>query len=87
MREEIFSMETLTVDGHVKHGSWVPSHLHLNLTYLLEADEKESLQINEEENSGVRWFLLEEALAASKEPWFVEHIYSKLIRKMQIKKW
>ncbi|MCI6011447.1 MAG: NUDIX hydrolase [Firmicutes bacterium] len=87
VREEIFSMETLTVDGHVKHGSWVPSHLHLNLTYLLEADEKESLQINEEENSGVRWFLLEEALAASKEPWFVEHIYSKLIRKMQIKKW
>ena len=40
VREEIFSLETLTVDGHMKHGSWVPSHLHLNLTYLLEADEE-----------------------------------------------
>ena len=39
VRKEIFSLETLTVDGHVKRGSWVPSHLHLNLTYLLEADE------------------------------------------------
>lgn len=87
VREEIFSLETLTVDGHMKHGSWVPSHLHLNLTYLLEADEAEPLRINAEENTGVRWFPFEEALAASKEPWFVEHIYSKLIRKLQIKKW
>ena len=87
VREEIFSLETLTVDGHMKHGSWVPSHLHLNLTYLLEADEAEPLRINADENTGVRWFLFEEALAASKEPWFVEHIYSKLIRKLQMKKW
>lgn len=87
VREEIFSLETLTVDSHVKHGSWVPSHLHLNLTYLLEADEAEPLRINAEENTGVRWFLFEKALAASKEPWFVEHIYPKLIRKLQIKKW
>ena len=87
VREEIFSLETLTVDGHMKHGSWVPSHLHLNLTYLLEADEEEPLRINAEENTGVRWFAFEEALAASKEPWFVEHIYSKLIRKLQMKKW
>ena len=87
VREEIFSLETLTVDGHMKHGSWVPSHLHLNLTYLLEADEEEPLRINAEENTGVRWFLFEEALAASKELWFVEHIYSKLIRKLQMKKW
>ena len=87
VREEIFSLETLTVDGHMKHGSWVPSHLHLNLTYLLEADEAEPLRINADENTGVRWFLFEEALAASKEPWFVEHIYPKLIRKLQLKKW
>lgn len=87
VREEIFSLETLTVDGHVKRGSWVPSHLHLNLTYLLEADENETIHNNEEENSGVRWFSPEEALAASKEAWFVEHIYSKLIRKQQMKKW
>ena len=32
--EEIFSLESLTVDGHVKKGNYVSSHLHLNITYL-----------------------------------------------------
>lgn len=80
---EILSLETLTVSGHVKKGQWVPSHLHLNLTYLLEAPEDAALAVNEEENSGVAWFTFEDALKASKEPWFVEHIYSKLIKKME----
>ena len=79
---EIYSLEVLTVDGHEKHGAYVPSHLHMNVTYLLEADESESLRICEEENSGVRWFGLEEALAASTEPWFVERIYKKLNGKL-----
>ena len=41
---EIFSMEALTVDGHVKRGEYVSSHLHLNFTYLLEADEDQPLR-------------------------------------------
>jgi 8-oxo-dGTP pyrophosphatase MutT (NUDIX family) len=76
--EEIYSLEVLTVDGHEKRGEYVPSHLHLNLTYLLEADENEALRVCEEENAGVRWFTLEGALEASTEPWFVERIYRKL---------
>lgn len=31
---EIYSVEVLTVDGHIKRGAYVSSHLHLNLTYL-----------------------------------------------------
>ena len=81
--EEIFSLEILTVDGHEKRGVYVPSHLHLNVTYLLEASEEEPLSICPEENSGVAWFSLEEALAKSTEPWFVERIYKKLIAKLQ----
>ena len=80
--EEIFSIEILTVDGHVKRGSYVPSHLHLNVTYLLEADEAELLRIKPDENSGVKWFFLEEALEKSTEPWMVEHVYSKLNKKL-----
>ena len=79
----IFSLEVLTVDGHEKRGEYVPSHLHLNVTYLLEADEDERLRPCEEENSGVRWFTLEEALKASTEPWFVERIYKKLNDKLK----
>ena len=80
--EEIFSLESLTVDGHVKKGKYVSSHLHLNLTYLLEADFEEAVSIKADENSGVAWFSPEEALKKSTEPWFVEHVYSKLIEKM-----
>ena len=80
---EIFSLETLTVDGHEKHGKYVPSHLHLNLTYLLEADETEPLTICEDENKGVAWFSLDDALKASTEPWFVKRIYGKLNEKLK----
>ena len=80
--EEIFSLESLTVDGHVKRGKYVSSHLHLNVTYLLEADSEEAVSIKADENSGVAWFSPEEALEKSTEPWFVEHVYTKLIKKM-----
>ena len=79
----IYSLEVLTVDGHEKRGEYVSSHLHLNVTYLLEAEEEEELKVCEEENSGVRWFTLEEALKASTEPWFVARIYRKLNEKLK----
>lgn len=80
--EEIYSLEILTVDGHEKRGAYVPSHLHMNVTYLLEADEEDALRVCEAENSGVRWFALDDALKASTEPWFVERIYKKLNEKL-----
>ena len=82
--EEIFSLESLTVDGHVKKGNYVSSHLHLNITYLLEADSEEQVSVKADENSGVAWFSPQDALEKSTEPWFVVHIYSKLIKKMGI---
>lgn len=82
--ETIFSVESLTVDGHEKRGVYVPSHLHLNVTYLLEASEEDSLQMKKDENCGVAWFSLEEAIAASTEPWFQERIYRKLNEKLKL---
>ena len=76
--EDIYSLEVLTVDGHEKRGEYVPSHLHMNVTYLLEADDHDALTVCEAENSGVAWFTLDGALRASTEPWFVERIYKKL---------
>lgn len=80
--DKVFSLEVLTVDGHMKKGAYVSSHLHLNVTYLLEADEKELLAIKPDENSDVAWFTLEGAVEASTEPWFQEHIYRKLNKKL-----
>lgn len=81
--DRIFSLEVLTVDGHEKKGNYISSHLHFNVTYLLEADEKEELKICEEENKGVAWFTLEGALNASTEPWFVKRVYAKLNKKLR----
>ena len=77
------SLEVLTVDGHEKRGVYVPSHLHMNVTYLLEADDRDALSVCEEENSGVAWFALDDALKVSTEPWFVERIYKKLNDKLK----
>ena len=79
---EIYSLEILTVDGHEKRGKYVSSHLHLNLTYLLEADDSDALMRKEDENSAVAWFSLEEAVRASSEPWFQKRIYPKLNAKL-----
>lgn len=81
--EEIFSLESLTVDGHVKKGRFVSSHIHLNITYLLEADEEEALAVKPDENSAVAWFGLEEAVEKSKEPWFQANVYTKLNEKLK----
>ena len=80
--DDIYSLEVLTVDGHEKRGEYVSSHLHMNITYLLEADENEELRICEDENRGVQWFSLADTLKASTEPWFVERIYKKLNDKL-----
>lgn len=79
---DIFSLEILTVDGHEKRGAYVSSHLHLNLTYLLEADPAAAIRCKPDENSRVGWFTPEAAVAASTEPWFRERIYQKLNAKL-----
>ncbi len=79
---QIFSLEILTVDGHEKRGRYVSSHLHLNVTFLLEADPAEEVRCKPDENSRVGWFRLEDAVAASTEPWFQARIYKKLNAKL-----
>jgi len=81
--DQIFSIEILAVNGHEKRGVYVPSHLHLNVTFLLEADPSFPLRCKPDENSRVAWFSSEEAVAASSEPWMRERIYRKLNEKLK----
>ena len=83
--EDIFSLEILAVNGHEKKNRYLSSHLHMNVTFLLEADEGEETRACEGENSAVKWFDLDEAPKASSEPWFAERIYKKLNEKLKIK--
>lgn len=82
LKQDIFSLEALTVDGHVKRGKYVSSHIHLNLTYLLEVDEKEILHKKEDENSGVKWVPIEKVNEVSTEDWIKSNIYAKLNKKL-----
>ena len=79
----IYSIEVLTVNGHEKRGKYVSSHLHLNVTYLAIADPEEPIRVKPDENSGVRWVPIEDAIALSTEPWIRERIYRKLIDKLK----
>lgn len=77
---EIASIDILPVWGHIKRGSYVSAHLHLNASYILIADEKDDLFINKDETSGVAWISVDEMASHSNEPFLIE-IYYKLIKK------
>lgn len=65
--------------------SWLGGHADGEtdlLAVALREVKEEAVSIKSDENSGVAWFSPEEALKKSTEPWFVEHVYSKLIEKM-----
>lgn len=79
--ERPLSAEILTVPAHWKRGAYVAAHLHLNVTYLLEADDRQPLAVKPDENSDVRWFSLDEAVAASTEP-EMRIVYQKLNGKL-----
>ena len=79
--QELFSLEILSVDGQVKNGKQVGTDVHLNLTYLLEADETQQTSVKPDENSGVAWMGLEEALTKCSEP-YMRIIYAKLNDKL-----
>lgn len=81
--ENIYSLEIITVNGHEKRGKYLASHVHLNATYLLEADESEEIHIKEDENSGVKWVPIDKILEASSEQWVRDRVYDKIINKMK----
>ena len=82
----LYSLEVLTVDGHEKNNRYISSHLHLNVTYLVEVDPSEALRIKPDENSGVKWVSLDQVLNMSDEPWIRERIYAKLLAKLNLLK-
>lgn len=84
INNNIFSLEILCCNGHIKKGKYISSHVHLNLTYLLEVDENEVLKIKEDENSGVKWINIEDIEKVSNEKWYVENVYKKLNEKLKI---
>lgn len=77
---DIASLEILPVWGHMKRGSYVPGHLHLNVSYLLTADRDSPLRPRPEENSAVAWLPAAELLERTNE-WQMDPVYTKLLER------
>ena len=77
----IYSLEIVPVNFHVKRGRFVSSHLHLNVTYLLVADDAQPLRCEPDENSAVAWLPLDQAADNKDEP-IMRLIYQKLNAKL-----
>ena len=82
--ENIFSIQSLPVKCHIKRGKYVSAHLHLDVVYIMEADDKIPLVYREDESKGVKWIPFEEA-TNEKMCDFIRPIHKKLIRKLNTK--
>lgn len=78
--EGIASMEVLPVWAHVKRGRQVGSHLHLNVSYLFEADDTLPLRVAADENSAVGWIPVAQIAARVSEPPMVP-VYERLLKR------
>ena len=81
--ENILGLDVLNVNGHVKKGKYISSHLHLSIAYLLEANEEDELIINEEETNGVKWIPIDELHIHCTEDHIVKTVYSKFNKKIK----
>ena len=81
--KNVYSIEIISVNGHEKSEKYISSHVHLNVTYLLEADENEKIHIKEDENSGVKWVPIDNVLDLTSETWVRDRVYAKIIEKMK----
>lgn len=81
LSEMPISVEILPVKSHVRKGKYVPAHLHLNVTYLFEADENDAIHILEDENNNIGWLTFDEFLSKSDEPFMIP-VYKKILEKI-----
>lgn len=74
------SVEILPVFAHERRGKAVPSHLHLNLSYIFLADDSLPLRIQEEENRAVAWLPCAKLSDYVSEPFMIP-IYGRLLQR------
>lgn len=82
--KNIYSIQSATVKGHIKRGKYVSAHLHLDVVYIMEADDKLPLIYKEDESKGVKWISFDEADNETMCD-FIRPIHKKLIEKLNSK--
>ena len=74
------SLEILPVWAHIKRGAHVGSHLHLNVSYLFEADDTLPLRVAQDENSAVGWIEIGRLAQSVSEPPMLP-VYERLLKR------
>ena len=82
LNNSIFGIQTAPVKGHIKRGNYVSAHLHLDVIYLMEADDTIPLIYREDESKGVKWVSFDEATNETICD-FIRPIHKKLIKKLK----
>ena len=77
----IYSIQSAPVKGHVKRGKYVSAHIHFDALYIMEADDIVPLVYKEDESKGVKWIPFEEADNETMCD-FIRPIHKKLIKKL-----
>lgn len=82
LSKDIFTIDVIHVPNHIKNGVYVSDHLHLNAAFILQGNEADDLIIKPDENSGVKWFLLDDVFKNISEE-RMEVIYKKAFKKLK----
>ena len=82
--ENIYAIQSAPVKGHIKSGKYVSSHIHFDVLYLMEADDRSPLKYKENESKGVKWISFEEADDKTMCD-FIRPIHKKIIEKLKSK--
>ena len=80
--ESIYAISASPIVGHMKKGKYVPAHTHLDVVYLLEADDKDPLAFRKDESNGVKWISFEEAVGDNIVD-FIRPVHKRLIEKLK----
>ena len=80
----IYAIQTAPVKGHIKRGKYVSAHIHLDVVYIMEADDTIPLVYREDESKGVKWIQFSEADDESMCD-FIRPIHKKLVKKLSDK--
>lgn len=83
--DNIYAIDSASVKGHIKRGKYVSAHLHLDVIFIMEADDKIPLKYKEDESKGVKWISFSEADNETMCD-FVRPIHRNLINKLNVKK-
>ena len=81
---KLFGIQALPIEGHIKKGKYVPSHIHYDFVYLTQAkeDDLDKIRTLESENSKVAWVALDDCYGEESVSW-IRPILKKLLEKIK----